>query len=177
MAKYQGNDLLDVVDMQDNTIGQATRREIHEKSLTHRSVHILVFNSEGDLFMQKRAMSKDENPGMWDTSAAGHVDSGETYVASAHRELREELGIEAVLKAFLKLQAEAETGWEHVTVYSCVADRIIVIDLEEISEGRFWKISEIRESLNQSPAQFTSTFKTIFQQYLVSEWEKHSVSH
>lgn len=86
-------ELLDVVDIDDRVIDVKTRGEIHALSLMHRAVHILVFNAAGELFIQKRSMSKDENPGQWDTSAAGHVDSGEIYRQCAIRELREELGI------------------------------------------------------------------------------------
>ena len=86
-------EMYDVVDSLDRVIGTATRREIHQKGLLHRSVHILVFNSKGELYLQKRSLNKDENPGYWDTSAAGHVNAGEDYMTSAHRELEEELGI------------------------------------------------------------------------------------
>ena len=67
------SELFDVVDSENRVIGQATRGEVHAKGLLHRSVHIWVFNSRGELFLQKRAMTKDENPGYWDSSAAGHL--------------------------------------------------------------------------------------------------------
>ena len=89
------DELLTEVDSEDRVIGPRARGEIHRLGLRHRSVHILVFNPRGELFLQQRAASKDINPGLWDTSAAGHVDHGESYDACARRELREELGIEA----------------------------------------------------------------------------------
>ncbi|MCZ6882595.1 MAG: NUDIX domain-containing protein, partial [Gammaproteobacteria bacterium] len=85
-------ELLDVVDEDDRIVCVKTRGEIHELGLMHRSVHILVFNSQRQLFIQKRSMSKDNQPGLWDSSAAGHVDSGEDYHSCAIRELAEELG-------------------------------------------------------------------------------------
>ena len=91
-------EIYDVVDMQDKVIGKATRLEIHQKKLVHRSIHILVFNSKNQIFLQKRSKLKDENPGYWDTSSAGHVDTGETYDECAERELWEELGIKESLK-------------------------------------------------------------------------------
>ena len=60
------SELFDVVDSEDRVTGQATRGGVHAQGLLHRSVHILVFNSQGELFLQKRAMTKDENPGYWD---------------------------------------------------------------------------------------------------------------
>ena len=78
------SELFDVVDSEDRVIGQATRREVHTKGLFHRSVHIWVFNSRGELFLQKRVMTKDENPGYWDSSAAGHLNAGEGYRSEEH---------------------------------------------------------------------------------------------
>ena len=65
-------ELLDVVDENDLIIGVKTRGEIHARGLMHRATHILVFNRQGDLFIQKRSMNKDNDPGLWDSSAAGH---------------------------------------------------------------------------------------------------------
>ncbi|MFQ5716285.1 MAG: NUDIX domain-containing protein [Nitrospinales bacterium] len=161
MAKYQGDEILDVVDMQDRVIGQGSRKEIHEKALIHRSVHILAFNSQGELFLQKRVWSKDENPGLWDSSAAGHMNSGEDYLDCARRELKEELGIAPPLKIFSRIAACQETQWEHVSAYTCVADQTPVVDPEEISEGRFWPVSEIKAALREEPERFTSTFRML----------------
>ncbi len=85
------HEILDVVDENDVVIDRRTRGEIHRLGLKHRAVHVLVFNSAGHLFIQKRSMNKDECPGKWDCSAAGHVDSGEQYHEWAVRELHEEL--------------------------------------------------------------------------------------
>ena len=89
------HELLDVVDADDRVIAVKTRGDIHAQGLKHRAVHILVFNGQGQVFLQKRSLSKDEQPGKWDSSAAGHVDSGETYLECASREIEEELGIVA----------------------------------------------------------------------------------
>src|SRR5688572_31217226 len=85
-------EIFDVVNERDEVIGQKPRSEIHRLKLKHRAVHVLVFNSKGQLFLQKRSMTKDCFPGTWDSSASGHLDCGEEYDACARRELREELG-------------------------------------------------------------------------------------
>lgn len=163
------SELFDVVDSEDRVVGQATRGEVHAKGLLHRSVHILVFNSQGELFLQKRAMTKDENPGYWDSSAAGHVNAGEGYRNSAHRELMEELGISGELQFFMKFPANPKTLWEHVETYLCTTDQEITINPIEISEGRFWPIPDLQESIYSHPGLFTSTFHLFFDNYLKSK--------
>lgn len=160
------DEIYDVVDLDDRVIGKAPRKEIHQKKLIHRSVHTFVFNPEGGLFLQKRSMNKDENPGFWDTSSAGHVDSGEDYLTAANRELKEELGISEPLVPFMRIKACEESYWEHVTAYTCTTRQSIVINPEEISEGRFWSVDEINETLAKKNNPFTSTFKIIFINYL-----------
>jgi isopentenyl-diphosphate delta-isomerase type 1 len=160
------SELFDVVDSEDRVTGQATRGEVHAQGLLHRSVHILVFNSQGELFLQKRAMTKDENPGYWDSSAAGHVNAGEGYRTSAYRELMEELGISVELQFFMKFSASRDTLWEHVESYLCTTDHKITINLTEISEGRYWPILELKETIRKRPGLFTSTFQLLFDNYL-----------
>ena len=162
------DEIYDVVDTFDHVIGRATRREIHEKGLLHRSVHILVFSPKGTLFLQKRSLEKDESPGYWDTSAAGHVDSGESYFESAQRELMEELGIRADIQEIMQIEASPETFSEHVRVYKCVTRETICINPDEISEGRFMTLNHIENALKNNELQLTSTFKIIFAKYLSS---------
>tara|TARA_B100000686_G_scaffold352464_1_gene454542 strand:- start:1880 stop:2308 length:429 start_codon:yes stop_codon:yes gene_type:complete len=133
----QDEDILDVVSLEDQVIGRATRREVHLQSLVYRSVHIMVFNSKDDLYLQKRVLSKEENPGPWDSSAAGHVESNEDYLTCANRELMEELGIVCVLEEKFRLRACAETSWEHIAVYLCVSDREPIPNPSEIIKGMF----------------------------------------
>ena len=163
MRKF--DEFFDVVDINNNVIGRASRYEVHKKRLMHRSAHILVFNSRDNLFLQKRSMSKDENPGLWDTSAAGHVDAGEDYLHCAERELEEELGISVAMEEVMHISAQPNSLWEHVHVYKCVTDNPIEINCLEIAEGRYWTVSEITKSIESSPKIFTPTFHLIFNDY------------
>ena len=86
-------EIFDVVNEQDEVVGRQSRGEVHRLGLMHRAVHVLVFNAAGQIFLQKRSMKKDRQPGLWDSSASGHVDSGEDYDACAVREVREEIGL------------------------------------------------------------------------------------
>ena len=158
-------EIYDVVDMQDEVIGKATRREIHQKKLVHRSIHILVFNSKNQIFLQKRSKLKDENPGFWDTSSAGHVDTGETYDECAVRELWEELGIKELLKPLAKIRACTETYQEHVQVYVCKTNASITINKNEISEGKYFNWTTLPNVIQSNSEIFTSSFKLILEKF------------
>ena len=165
MSKY--DEIFDVVDSEDMVIGKASRLQVHKNGLMHRSVHILVFNSSGSLFLQKRAMIKDESPGLWDSSAAGHVESGEDYISCAKRELNEELSLSDVqLDEILSIPAQSMTFWEHVRVYKCVTDSNICINKNEISEGKYMMLSEVRALMQLNPDIHTSTFSHIYANYI-----------
>ena len=157
------NEIYDIVDDDDRVIGQASRKHIHENQLLHRSTHVLVFNSDKELFLQKRALCKDESPGLWDTSSSGHVDAGESYDACAHRELFEELGLKAELSVPFKIAACHETHGEHIQVYTCSTDDTVQINLDEISEGAFFDLPYIRKEISLNPNSFTSSFKKLFE--------------
>src|ERR1035441_5886120 len=86
-------EIFDVVNERDEVMDRKPRSEVHARGLLHRAIHVLVFNARGEVFLQKRSMKKDRQPGVWDSSSSGHVDSGETYDETAVRELREEIGL------------------------------------------------------------------------------------
>ena len=160
-------ELLDVVDENDRVIGVKTRGEIHAQNLMHRSVHILVFNSMGELFVQKRSLSKDNDPGLWDSSAAGHVDSGEDYYHCAIRELGEELGIvvNASLEELFRLPAAPITGMEHCIVYRCIYDGPFELQAEEIDDGAWLNLNEMDRRVSEEDTDLTRVLRYIWRRY------------
>lgn len=158
---------LEEVDEFDRVIGRYRRSEIHRLGLRHRSVHILLFDRAGRLFLQKRSMRKDVHPGYWDTSAAGHVDPGEAYDASAGRELHEELGIDPLppLEFLFKVSASASTGWEFIQVYRVVHDGPLRLNSAEIDEGRWLYPEEIDRWSVSGGAGLTITFQWIWRNF------------
>ena len=161
------NECFDVIDRSGNIIGMATRKECHgNKDLAHRTVHVLVFNSAGELYLQKRSMNKDIQPGKWDTSVGGHLDLGESFQQAVHREMKEELNIDAPVKYIYDYWMCNEVETEYVHTYICVYDGDIVFDLNEIDHGRFWSREEIEQ--NVGAGVFTPNFEQEYEKYLRS---------
>lgn len=135
------NEVFDVVNTKDEVIGRERRFEVHRRGLRHRSVHVLLFNRRGEVFLQKRSMSKDTWPGRWDSSASGHLDAGEAYDACAVREVGEELDWtnDGPLVRILRIEACAATGQEFVWVYRGEAEGPFRLHPEEIEDGRWFE--------------------------------------
>jgi 16S rRNA (adenine1518-N6/adenine1519-N6)-dimethyltransferase len=158
-AKAQhGEELFCVVDAQDRVIGSESRDRVHVNNLRHRAIHVLIFNRFGEVFLQKRSIWKDTNPGKWDSSAAGHVDAGESYEKAAQRELREEIGIECLIERIGKLPCSAETGWEFIQVFRGMHEGPFQPAPLELETGAFFPLDQIRSWIERSPEDFTSVF-------------------
>jgi len=156
---------LDIVDEQDVVIGRATRDEIHRLNHRHRSAHIVLCNSKGDVFLQLRSLSKDTNPGLWDTSAAGHVDSGESYLNCAVREVYEELGVHINGDALIpvdRLPPTADNGFEFVQIYIATSDENLTLQQSEIDDGKWLSPEQLNSLIDRGPEAFTSTFMGIW---------------
>ena len=161
------DELLDVVDGDDNLVEVRRRGDIHRLGLMHRAIHILLFNSQDELFLQKRAMQKDENPGLWDSSAAGHLDSGEDYLQCAVREIGEELGITTnpEMKFLFKLPPAKSNGFEHSVIYHAVYDGPLKLQVEEIDEGLWIDSHEMDARVRRDDPILTEVLKQIWKRY------------
>jgi 8-oxo-dGTP pyrophosphatase MutT (NUDIX family) len=132
-------EMVQVVDENNRETGAVPRRVMREKCLIHRATYVLVFNSNGELFVQKRTPTKDVYPGFYDIAAGGVVLAGESYRESAERELEEELGISGMeLTHHFDLFYE-DRGRNRVwgSVWSCVYDGEMVLQREEVESGFF----------------------------------------
>ena len=155
-----------IVDEQGQVVGSATRGECHNGSrLLHPVIHLHVFNSRGEVYLQKRPEWKDIQPGKWDTSVGGHMDYGETPEQALTREVREELGIidfvpERVGQYVFDSRRERELVYVNRTVY----DKEIRPSADELAGGRFWSIDEIRQAIGQGvlTPNFESEFTRFF---------------
>jgi len=148
-----------VVTEDGEVIGKATRKECHSGSfLLHPVIHLHVFNSRGELYLQKRAPDKDIQPGKWDTAVGGHVDYGEETEHALQREVSEELGIKEFKPVFLRrYKFVSDKEAELVNSYYTIFDGDIQPDPVEITEGKFWKIADIENQIGKEV--FTPNFE------------------
>ena len=147
-----------IVNEEDDVIDEAGRAEVHGNNLLHRAVHLFIFNPARELFLQKRSRWKDRHPFLWDSSAAGHVNAGETYDETARRELMEELGISTKLERLLKLPASDKTGQEFIWLYRGQHGGPFQIARSEIEYGAFFPLNVIEEWIANRPHDFAPGF-------------------
>jgi len=142
-------ELFDILDAAGRVIGVAPRSECHgNPELIHRAVHVLVFDADGRLYLQKRSSRKMIEPGKWDSSVGGHLESGESYETAAKRETTEELGfLPDNLIYLFSFEIRNRIESENINSYCTVFTGSIVPHPEEIDAGRFWSAEEIGDSL------------------------------
>ena len=151
-------ELLETVDRNDQPIKAVDRATIHRENLLHRAVHIFILNQRGELLLQKRSYRKDSFPRCWDSSAAGHVNAGESYKDCAKRELKEELGVTAVLAAMGRIPASEMTGHEFIQIFAAIHDGPFSWNRHEIETGGFFELDMIDTWIARRPGDFASGF-------------------
>lgn len=142
------SEMLPLVDRQGNTVGAATRGECHSGShLLHPVVHLHVFNSRGELYLQRRPGWKDIQPGKWDTAVGGHIDLGEDAMAALLREAREEIGITGFTPVKIaEYIFESDRESEYVNVFATVYDGPVAPS-QELDGGCFFTVDAIMQSI------------------------------
>lgn len=169
MNKPETEEILPIVDDEGRVIGSAPRSQCHsDRTLLHPVVHLHVFNPHGDLYLQKRALTKRIQPGKWDTAVGGHIAYGEEVLTALGREAREEIGLvdfEPVSITRYKWQSVVES--EMINVFATVTDKPLVSQNDEIDDGRFWPLAEIRVSVGKGV--FTPNFEKEFTNIIDTE--------
>lgn len=169
------DEILDIVDDKNCVIGKAPREKIHREGLQHRSAHVFIFNSKSELYLQKRARSKKEHPGYYDSSAAGHVSEGESYLNCAIRELKEELEIDETALIPVGTQKVSDgLCIEHARLFLSYSDKNPHPDPQEVESGSFVTIREVDNWIEKKKKPFTPAFLLFLQNFriYIQDWKK-----
>lgn len=168
---------IDIYDEKGNSLGvKKTKKEVHEQGFWHRSVHIWVINSKGEVLIQRRSPLVDNHPNEWDISSAGHVSAGENDITSALREVREEIGLKLTPENFIQIGTVKQTS-KRVGYINNEINPVYIIKMdlkidkikkqeEEVSEVKFIPYQELRgiiESKDFSFVQHPEEYKLLFE--------------
>jgi len=155
---------VDIVDEDDNVIKSASWQEMMEKSLLHRSANVIVFNSDGEIFVHQRAKHLSIYPGLYDIKFGGSVRSGESYEKTARRELFEESGIKNELEFLFDLKFRSSKNNVNRKVYKCTFDGKLTLQKAEVAGGKFMKIDEIKKI--QEEGKLSPSAANVFEEFL-----------
>ena len=152
-----------VVEPSGLVIGRSTRAYCHSGAKPlHPVIHIHIIDRFSRIYLQKRSMKKDIQPGKWDTAVGGHISYGESVIEAVFREAAEELGFSEFNPIFLETyQFESAVEKELVNIFAVVGTYELHPDLEEVDEGRWWELADIDANLGKGV--FTPNFESEFQ--------------
>jgi len=159
-----------LVNSKDEEVGRAEKLEAHQKGLLHRAISVLVFNSAGELLLQKRANHKYHSGGLWTNTCCSHPRPNETSLAAAKRRLLEEMGIHShpsfaykfIYKTALDNQL-VEHEYDHV--YITTSNDKPMLNPDEATDFKYVSIDKLKTEIDNNPDDYTVWFKIIMENY------------
>jgi isopentenyldiphosphate isomerase len=143
---------VDLVDEHDRVLGQVTRAQMRRENLLHRTIAVMCANSRGEIYVHRRTATKDVFPSHYDMFVGGVVSAGETYDATALREIAEELGIVGPRPEFLFMHRyEGPKSRSHIAVYRVIWDGPIRHQPSEVAWGAYFGVHETIENSRGLP--------------------------
>jgi isopentenyl-diphosphate delta-isomerase len=159
-----------LVDATDSFLGTMGKTAAHEQGVLHRAISIILTNSQGEMLIQQRAMTKYHWAGIWSNAVCSHPRLHESYREAAQRRLKEELGIDTALKeefSFIYKALDAESGLtehEYDTVFSGIYEGPIPFNPEEVAAVRWIAPAALEAEIEATPEKFSFWFKIILQE-------------
>ncbi len=158
-----------LVDQDDNAIGTMEKMEAHHKGLLHRAFSVVIFNSKGEILLQKRAQSKYHSAGLWTNACCSHPLPNESMEVATRRKLKQEMGIdlktEYAYKFIYRIDLESELiEHEYDHVFTGVFDGEPIINTHEVEDWKFISMKRLRDEVSASPENYTYWFKLILNQ-------------
>lgn len=157
------NEIIVLVDENDNQIGTGEKMAVHRAGKLHRAFSVFVFNSKGEMLLQRRALTKYHSGGLWTNTCCSHPRPEEKTIDAAKRRLKEEMGFECELEevdSFVyKTEFEGlfEHEFDHVFVGKYEGE--MGVDREEVEEYKWISLEDLYEDVKQNPQKYTSWFK------------------
>nr|WP_262902489.1 isopentenyl-diphosphate Delta-isomerase [Lutimonas saemankumensis] len=154
----------------DEQLGLMGKMEAHEKGLLHRAFSVFIFNKDGKLLLQQRALDKYHSPGLWTNTCCSHQREGETNLQAGKRRLLEEMGFSCELKELFSFVYKAPfdnglTEHELDHVMAGYYDEDPVINAEEVGSFKWMTLEDVRRDMLLNPGAYTEWFKIIFKEY------------
>ncbi len=162
-VKPRNGEWFPVVQSGGMVVGRSSREYCHSGAKPlHPVIHIHIIDRYSRVYLQKRSMHKDIQPGKWDTAVGGHVSYGESLLEAVYREASEELGFNEFNPVYLETyEFESSIEREMVNVFAVVGSYELHPDLDEVDEGRWWELADIDANIGKGV--FTPNFESEFQ--------------
>jgi isopentenyl-diphosphate delta-isomerase len=158
--------IIDAVDQADIPIGTIRRAEVFQKHANFRVAHVFVFNSNGDLLLQRLALTRERNPGAWGSSVAAYLFSSEGYFEAARRRVGQELGIPGASVSFLAKTEMIDDGClKFISLFRCFSEGPFRFDSSQVDKAEFVSINQIIGMIAGRTRKFTPTFLRVFELY------------
>jgi isopentenyl-diphosphate delta-isomerase len=161
------SDQVVLVNEEDEAVGLMPKLEAHQKGMLHRAFSVFIFNSKGEMLLQRRAFGKYHSEGLWSNTCCSHPFPDESTHHAAVRRLQEEMGIATDLNFLFTFQYHAalengltENELDHV--FWGVSDDLPSINTEEVCDFKYLKMSEIKADIDQNPTHYTEWLKICF---------------
>lgn len=159
-----------LVNENDEQIGLMEKIEAHKKALLHRAFSVFVYNNEGEIMLQQRALSKYHSPGLWTNTCCSHQKEGESNIEAGKRRLMEEMGFTTDLEETISFiyKAPFDNGLsEHEYDYILIGkyDDEPNINPDEVAAWKWMSLEDIQKDLKENPEIYTAWFKIIFDKY------------
>lgn len=159
-----------LVNPEDKVLGLMEKQQAHINGLLHRAFSVFLFNSNGEMLLQKRASGKYHSPLKWTNAVCSHPRNEETYLEGAKRRVKEELGIDVELSEKFNFIYKADVGnglWEHELdhVFTGTFEGEFYLNKEEVEEVRYISPENLNQEISENPDNFTEWFKIILEEY------------
>ena len=160
-----------LVDKDDKPLGLMEKMEAHKKAVMHRAFSVFIFNEEGKLMLQQRALHKYHSPGLWTNTVCSHPRNGETTEEAAHRRIVEEMGFDCSFEEAFSFIYKAEVGQgliehEFDHVFIGVSKLQPKINPDEVATWKYVDLQWLEDDVANNSKDYTEWFKIALERVL-----------